>query len=115
MSYTLAFWSGGDSADCGETYNRLNSGERVAAVRPVDAAAVEGAIGDLDRWSRNQNMLYPPGGTAADGPAFDVFMDDQLVVFTGYGVEPHDINVVIDVMRSLGFRLYDPQTLERFE
>ncbi|EGD56772.1 hypothetical protein [Gordonia neofelifaecis] len=115
MSYTLAFWSGGDSADCGDIYNRLNGGEFVEGVAPVDEAVVEDRLATLDGWVRHENMLYPPGATTADGPAFDTFIDKQFVVFTGYGVEPHDINVVIDVMRGLDFRLSAPQTLERFE
>ncbi|MGB3698826.1 MAG: hypothetical protein WBA05_15480 [Gordonia sp. (in: high G+C Gram-positive bacteria)] len=115
MSYTLAFWSGADAADCADTYIRLNKGEPVDGVRPVDAAAVERAMAGLADWSRSGTMLYPPGGTSADGPVFDVFIDTHAVVYTGYSVAPQHLNEVIDLMRALGFRLYDPQRMERFE
>ncbi|NLG45237.1 hypothetical protein [Gordonia sp. (in: high G+C Gram-positive bacteria)] len=114
MSYTLAFWSGADSAECADVYIRLNSGEHVDGVASVDPAAVLRSLDALEGWSRHENMVYPPGGTADARPAFDTFIDTQFVVFTGYHVQAHDINVVIDVMREHGCRLYDPQTLERF-
>ncbi|MBM7366315.1 hypothetical protein [Gordonia hydrophobica] len=114
MSYTLAFWSGGDSDECTELFNRLRDGEHVAEVSRVDADGLLVAIDGLAGWTRRDAMLYPPGG-ADDGPVFDTFIDDQLVVFTGFGVEPEHINVVIDLMREQGCRLYDPQVVERFD
>lgn len=114
MSYTLAFWSGADSAECADVYTRLNNGEHVEGVALVDPAAVTRSLDALDGWSRQENMLYPPGGGSGPRPAFDTFFDAQFVVFTGYHVRPHDINVVIDLMRAHGCRLYDPQTLQRF-
>lgn len=114
MSYTLAFWRGGDGAECTETYNRLNNGDRVDGVHPVDKAVVERALADLDGWTWSQSMLYPPGSHIEGSPVFDVFVDTHAVTCTGYSVEAADINTVIDAMRELGFRLYDPQTGERF-
>ncbi|MGB3604551.1 MAG: hypothetical protein WBA38_13495 [Gordonia sp. (in: high G+C Gram-positive bacteria)] len=114
MSYTLSFWSGDDAADCMDTYRRLNTGERVEHVALVDKAGVERALSGIDGWRWSQSLLYPPGSHLEGSPVFDIFVDTQAVTCTGYGVEAADINTVIDVMRELGFRLYDPQTNERF-
>ncbi|GAC48960.1 hypothetical protein GOACH_08_00230 [Gordonia aichiensis NBRC 108223] len=58
----------------------------------------------------------PPAPEAeADGvPAFDVWIGDQLVQYTGYGWEDEHANAIIDVMHRLGYRLYDPQIDTRF-
>lgn len=113
MSYTLAFWSGADSAECADVYTRLNNGEHVEgwlwSIRPQSPGRwTRSTAGPGRRTCCTRREAVPPR------PAFDTFFDAQFVVFTGYHVRPHDINVVIDLMRAHGCRLYDPQTLQRF-
>lgn len=115
MSYTLAFWSGGDDLDPLETYRALDD-ELVEGVRPIDAAELEHAlINGLPGWTRDANILQPPGADPNGAPAFDVHVGSHIAEFTGYGIEDGEhFNAIIDVMHPLGFRLFDPQTGERF-
>jgi len=115
MGYTLAFWAGGDDLDPKETYLRLDE-EFVEGVAVIDALAVDRAIDEkLLGWTRDGNILQPPGADPDGAPAFDVSIGTQLAQFTGYGIEDgEDFNAIIDVMHHLGFRLFDPQTVERF-
>ena len=115
MSYTLAFWQDGDDLDPQDTYSRLREGSRVDGVTDVDAAQVDRALTErLVGWRRDENVLLPPGSSPDEGPAFDVLVAEQYVDFTAYGADGDDLNAIIDVMRPLGFRLYDPQTDDRF-
>lgn len=115
MSYTLAFWAGGDSLDPDETYLAF-ADDLIAGVGVIDAAAVEQTIAEeLVGWTRDANMLQPPESDPDSGPAFDVSIGLQLAEFVGYGIQNGDhFNAIIDMMHPLGFRLYDPQTRERF-
>jgi hypothetical protein len=115
MSYTLAFWAGGDDLDPDQTYLAF-ADDLIAGVGVIDSAAVEQAIADrLVGWTRDANILQPPGSDPDSGPAFDVSIGIQLAQFTGYGItDGEHFNAIIDAMHPLGFRLYDPQTRERF-
>ncbi len=115
MSYELAFWAGGDDLDPRWTYLNLEGTDTISGVHEIDKQAVERALDDqLPDWTRDANMLQPPGATDANGPGFDVSIGRQLISFTGYGVSNDNLNAIIDLMVSLGFRLYDPQVRERF-
>jgi len=115
MGYTLAFWSGGDDLDPVETYLVLDE-KQVESVRRIDSDEVQRALIDgLPGWTQSGNILQPPGADPNGAPAFDVHIGDQLAQFTGYGIEDGaDFNAIIDVMHPLGYRLFDPQTNERF-
>ena len=116
MSYNLAFWAGGDDLDPLTTYTALNSGEHVEGVRAVDVAVLEDALSSqLKGWRRDANILQPPDAQPDAGPAFDLSIGAQLVEFIGYGTGGDHYNAIIDVMRPLGFRLFDPQAVERFD
>lgn len=113
MSYTLAFWTGGDDLALDETYLAF-ADDLIAGVAVIDAAEVDRTLDGLVGWTRDANFLHPPG-SGPDGPAFDFSIGIQLAEFTGYGIqEGEHFNAIIDAMHSLGFRLYDPQTRERF-
>lgn len=113
MSYTLAFWAGGDDLDPDETYLAF-ADDLIAGVGVIDAAEVDRALDGLVGWTRDANFLHPPG-SGHDGAAFDVSIGIQLAQFTAYGIQDgNHLNAVIDAMHPLGFRLYDPQTRERF-
>lgn len=60
-------------------------------------------------------MLYPTGAADGGAPVFEVHFSERFAEFIGYGIDDTDhFNAIIDVMHPLGFRLYDPQTRERF-
>lgn len=115
VSYSLAFWSGGDDLDPVDTYRALDE-RHVEGVRRIDAEEVERALLEgLPGWTRDSNILQPPGADPNGAPAFDVSIGTYLAQFTGYGIEDGEhFNAIIDVMHPLGFRLFDPQTNERF-
>jgi hypothetical protein len=113
----LAFWSGGDDLDPVDTYLTLvGDGDDVRSVREIDAGALEKALTDgLPGWSRAGNILQPPGADPDGAPAFDVHIGSHLATFTGYGIEDGEhFNAIIDAVHILGYRLFDPQTNERF-
>ncbi len=115
MSYNLAFWADGDDLDPQQTYAALGDGAHVDGVRLIDAAQLEAALtAQLVGWRRDAHILQPPGADPDGAPAFDVSIGAQLAEFVGYGTTGDHFNAIIDVMGSLGFRLYDPQTGERF-
>lgn len=115
MSITLAFWAGGDDLDPEETYEQLHAGERVEGVTPADAAQVVAAFAQAQpTWQWDGQLFTLPARGGGEGGAFDVALGEQLVELVGYGVAGNDLNAVIDVMRPLGYRLYDPQIAERF-
>ncbi|KAB1654085.1 hypothetical protein F8O01_14320 [Pseudoclavibacter chungangensis] len=117
MSYTLAFWSGGVDLDPADTYRRFGDTGAVDGVEPVDRQLVVQSFAErLPGWTWGGQFLTPPGVDPENGsPVFDVHLGEQLVEFVGYGMTGSAANAVIDAMRALGFRLYDPQTGERFE
>lgn len=112
MSYTLAFWSGGDDLEPEQVYLE----GVIEGVRPIDVEQIERAMTDnLPGWTRLDNILNPPGVEAGAAPVFEVHFGERIAEFIGYGIEDTDhFNAIIDVMHPLGFRLYDPQTRERF-
>lgn len=115
MSYTLAFWTGGDTLDPEDVYLRLNDEEEVPSVEPLDGDAVLRAFAEeLPGWTWDGQFLRPPGVGPEDAPVFDVGLGRQLVSLTGYAFTEDLGNAVIRAMRSLGLRLYDPQVNERF-
>lgn len=114
MSYSLAFWSGGDALDAQQSYETMNEGRRLDGVGPVSSDAVETALGSLSDWRREGNFLFPPGSAADEDPAFDIYVGEQMVEITGYSPEGEQMSAIIEAMDSLGLRLYDPQTGERF-
>lgn len=115
MSYTLAFWAGGDDLAPDDTYRALEA-DHIDGIAVIDTAAVDQAIAEkLVGWTRDGIWLQPPGAAPDNGPAFQMSVGSQLAEFTGYGIqEGEHFNAIIDAMHSLGFRLYDPQTRERF-
>ncbi|OAN34022.1 hypothetical protein [Microbacterium sp. H83] len=121
MGYELTFWAGGDDLDPLETYRRLDA-ETIVGVRDVDADQLVDALATkLSGWTRSgerrdhQFILQPPGADPDGSPAFDVNIHPQHARFDGYGIEDgEDFNAIIDVMHSLGYRLFDPQVNERF-
>ena len=117
MSYNLAFWSGGDDLDPADTYRRIDGTEPVEGVVPVDRELVVQSFAErLPGWTWGGQFLSPPGVDPENGsPSFDVDIGAQMVQFVGYGMTGDAANAIIDAMRPLGFRLYDPQTDERFE
>ena len=60
-------------------------------------------------------LLQQPGVARSEVPAFAAHITEQLVKFTGYRFDGENGNAIIDVMRPLGYRLYDPQVNQRFE
>lgn len=115
MSYTLAFWSGGDDLDPVETYLSLDE-HAVEGVHPIDIPAMRKALSDgLPDWTWTENILQPPGADPNGAPAFDFHIGPHLAQFTGYGIEDREhFNAIISIMNSLGHRLFDPQISERF-
>ncbi|BCF86530.1 hypothetical protein RQCS_60750 (plasmid) [Rhodococcus qingshengii] len=115
MSYNLAFWAGGDDLDPGSVYTRLNGEQHVDSVDMVDRDRVLRAFAeDLPGWTWDGQFLRPPGSDPEGTPAYDVSIGEQLVEFIGYKFRGEHANEIIGAMHSLGYRLYDPQTLERF-
>ncbi|WP_392426029.1 hypothetical protein [Barrientosiimonas humi] len=114
MSYSLAFWSGGDALDPQQSYETMNEGRRLDGVDEVSSGDVETALGSLPDWRREGNFLFPPGSVVDEDPAFDVYVGEQMVEITGYSAEGEQMNAIIDALSPLGLRLYDPQTGERF-
>ncbi|WP_132991908.1 hypothetical protein [Gordonia zhaorongruii] len=117
MSYNLAFWKGHAVADADAegVYLALSSGEVVSGIPDVDAAALDRALRDgLAGWTWESGVLTPPESVDA-GPRFEVTVGTQFVEFVGHGVDGEYLNAVIDAMRPFGFRLFDPQTGERFD
>ena len=115
MSYNLAFWMGGDNDDPGVLYARMNADEPVSDVAPVDHdRVVQAFVEDLADWSWDGQFLRPPGVDPGGTPAFDVSIGDQMVEFVGYQFQGELANRIIDAMNPLGYRLFDPQTGERF-
>lgn len=118
MSYELAFWSGGDELDPLEVYRSLDAEpmEPVPGLRAIDPAEVDRAIVEvLKGWTRDGIHLHPPGVEIGSAPVFEMHIGRHIARFFGYGIEEGDhFNAIIDVMRPLGYRLFDPQTNERF-
>ncbi|MGU3294702.1 hypothetical protein [Williamsia sp. M5A3_1d] len=117
MSYTFAFWAGGDDLDPRVVYARLNDHQHIPGVVALDRQQILEAVSahPLDEWRWDgHSILQPPGADPAGAPAFDVAIGEQLVEFVAYGWEPEHANAIIDAMHSLGLRLYDPQVDERF-
>ncbi|WP_120494802.1 hypothetical protein [Microbacterium phyllosphaerae] len=115
MSYTLAFWSGGDNLDPLETYRNLDV-EPIEAVRVVDSTELDRALAvGLPGWTRDDIHFHPPGVEVGSAPVFELYVGERIVDFTGIGIEDGEhFNAIIDVMHPLGYRLYDPQVNERF-
>lgn len=116
MSYTLAFWSGGDDLDPTETYRNLDV-EPVDEVRTVDRAEIDRALAvGLIGWNRDGDIhFHPPGVEVGSAPVFEMHIGNKLVEFIGYGIEDGEhFNAIISMMHPLGYRLYDPQIRERF-
>ena len=115
MSYNLAFWAGGDDLDPGSVYTRLNDEQHVKGVDVVDRDRVLRAFAeDLPGWAWDGQFLRPPGSDPEGTPAYDVSIGEQLIAFIGYKFRGEHANEIIGAMHSLGYRLYDPPTLERF-
>ncbi len=115
MSYNLAFWAGGDDLDLSHVYARLNDEQHVSGVNAVDRDCIlQAFVEDLPGWAWDGQFLRPPGTAAEGTPMFDVYIGEQLIEFIGYGFQSEHANAVIDAMRPLGYRLFDPQVGERF-
>lgn len=116
MSYNLAFWRGGDDLDATETYRKLWDSTDVEGVDAVDRSVVTDAFAErLPGWGWDGQFLAPPGVDLEDGsPVFDVTIGAQMVEFVGYGMTGDAANAIIDAVHPLGYRLYDPQTDERY-
>lgn len=115
MSYTLTFWAGGDDLDPLETCRKLDveivDGVRLLGRDEVDRALLDGLPG----WVREGVHLHTPGADAEHGGSFEVHIGERIAAFVGYHIEEGEhFNAIIDAMRALGFRLFDPQTNERF-
>jgi len=112
MSYNLAFRAGGDDLDPGSVYTRLNDEQRVDMVGRDRVLRLFAE--DLPGWTWDGQFLRPPGSDPEGTPAYDVSIGEQLVEFIGYKFRGEHANEIIGAMHSLGYRLYDPQILERF-
>ncbi len=111
----MAFWVGGDNLDPADVYARLCDQQPVNEVAAVDRERVVRAVADaLPGWAWDGHILQPPEAEPDAAPAFDAGIGSQMVEFIGYGFENEHANAIIDVMHSLGYRLFDPQTGERF-
>lgn len=115
MSYDFVFWAGGDALDPRSVYPRLIADQPVTGIDAVDRELIVATFADaLPGWRWDGQILQPPEAEADGVPAFDVWIGDQLVQYTGYGWEDEHANAIIDVMHRLGYRLYDPQIDTRF-
>lgn len=115
MSYNLAFWAGGDDLDPADTYTQLNDEQHTTGIDTVDRERIVRAFAEhLPDWTWDGQFLRPPGVDPEATPAFDVAIGDQMIEFVAYGFQNDLANAVIDSMLPLGYRLYDPQTGERF-
>lgn len=115
MSYQLAFWKGSTQIEAEQVYLRLIDAQEVEGIDPVDATSVLAALREaFASWSVEANLWTFQPNDHGNGPGFDLGLDPYLVTFTCYGLENEQMNEIIDVMVGLRFRLYDPQTRERF-
>ena len=116
MSYSFAFWAGNSAVDPEEAYMKMNLGEQLDSITPLDREAVlQGLLQHLAGWSFDGQFLRPPGTEADGGTVFDVHIGGQMLEATAYSFEDEQVNALIDAMRALGLRLFDPQVGVRFE
>lgn len=122
MGYQLVFWHQGDDAPAPlDVYEALMGGADVPSLHPLPITSILVALSDAfpgTELSSDSNVKQPvfwqhdKGTTVVELSWSDVHVSTELRPFGRFSGEI--ANGVIDVLRTFGCPVYDPQTGERF-
>ena len=114
MSYDLCFWKYRESVslDHQRVYERLCDGEEVEGLETLPITQVVARIrSTFAGWQQLDECTFDGG----DRGTFQLYTTPQLLRVDCYGMNGDDMNVLIDIARSFGCQLYDPQVGQRYD
>ena len=115
VSLDLVFWRGADDRDPMAVCRALLDEVTVDDVERVcEKDVLDACRRWLVGWKQDRNMWTYQPDADGNGPAADLWIGPQVVMFSCYGLAGPQLNMIIDAMHSLHYPLFDPQIGERF-
>ncbi len=114
MSYDLAFWKQTPTTQTEPqvTFERLLNEERVEGLDELLIERILARIAEVFAvgWERLDKYNWE-----RDDGSFQVGVGSQYFLIFSYSLPGEVLNEFIDIATEFGCKLYDPQTMERYE